>query len=487
MKVRPNCHYALWQARYNFPDTPVIRKAARIQSTREMLSIARGGQSVIIVRVVIVAVFKVLLLQYIDVTIAVADVIFMAFYVFPQALQARKAPSIILNPRNELFQKDQVPAVINIGGVDYTRAKALASNRKSTSAVWKFGEKVIRRSDRQAFFYCYDCEDRNKEQPLVVVKGTSNAHHHLRASHNRDADTGEIISGPDEKKKDSDIVKSFVAEHSLSAFKALLIRWFVVCQLAFYMLENDVFRELIMFLSLALAAWLPKAGSALRGWIIDEYRERKELLKAELQASVSKISVAFDIWTAGSWLGIISVWGYWVDAAGVRQRRLLAFRRIYRSHSGENQAAIILEVLEEYEVNKAQKIGWFVCDSASSNDAAVAQVLRSLDPAISNDEIAGRRLWCLGHIINLSAGSLLDPTASERAVAASELDIDEFTSADSWHSAGSIGKLQKLVKYILESPQRREEFSKIPGGRKAMEYDHFGVSSDFLNLRRFKV
>ena len=108
----------------------------------------------------------------------------------------------------------------------------------------------------------------------------------------------------------------------------------------------------------------------------------------------------------------------------MRQRRLLAFRRIYRSHSGENQAAIILEVLEEYSINKAQKIGWFVCDNASSNDAAVAAVLKALELAMSEEEMFGRRLRCLGHIINLSARSL-------RVVAASELDIDDITSADS--------------------------------------------------------
>ena len=414
---------------------------------------------------------------FIGVSYVVAVAVVMAFYVLSEAA---KAPSLILNPKNELFQKDKAPTVIKVNNVDYLRSKCLASNRKATSTVWRFGEKVVRRSDKNAFFYCYECEDRNKEQQLVPVVGTSNVHHHLRATHRRDADTGEIIGGLEAQKKDSDLVKSFISEHSLSNFKALLIRWFVVCQLAFSMLENDVFRDLITFLSAALAAWLPKARSTLRGWIIDEYMERKEVLKAELQASISKISIAFDIWTASNWIGVICIWAYWMDDGGMRQRRLLAFRRIYRSHSVENQAAIILEVLKEYSINEAQKIGWFVSDNASSNDATIAKVLKALEPAISEGEILGRRLRCLGHIINLSARSLLDPTASECAVAASELDIDDITSADPWHSNGPIGKLHKLIRYVLASPQRREEFSEVKGGRNTVEFDHLGVSQCFL-------
>ena len=231
----------------------------------------------------------------------------MAFYTLTEA---PKASNLILNPKNELFQKDKAPAVIKINGVDYHRSKCLASNRKSPSTVWRFGEKIVRKSDKKAFFYCYDCEDRKKEQALVSVLGTSNIHHHLRTTHRRDPITSEIIDGVEAPKKDSDLVKSFISEHSLAKFKALLIRWVVVCQLAFFMLENDVFRDLITFLSSALAAWLPKARSTLRGWIIAEYFERKEVLKAELQASVSKISIAFDIWTASNWIGVISIWGY---------------------------------------------------------------------------------------------------------------------------------------------------------------------------------
>jgi hypothetical protein len=244
------------------------------------------------------------------------------------------------------------------------------------------------------------------------------------------------------------------------------------------MLENTVFRELISYLNTALGALLPKARKTLRTWIIAKYEERKEVLKVELQQSISKIHISFDIWTAGNWIGIISVWAYWIDDAGERQRRLLAFRRIYRSHTGDNQASIILDVLNEYDI--ATRIGYFVCDNASSNDNAVELILQQLELAISPVEATARRLRCFGYIINLSTRSLLDPTDSEFVVAAEELEIDESTlkrASYAWQETRSLGKLYRLVKYVLASPQRREEFSEIKGGRKVVEFDHLGVST----------
>ena len=176
-----------------------------------------------------------------------------------------------------------------------------------------------------------------------------------------------------------------------------------------------------------------------------------------------------------------------MDDASERQRRLLAFRRIYRSHSGDNQAAIILEVLNKYGISN--NTGYFVCDNASSNDSAVAIVVKALKPGISTAEATARRLRCFGHIINLSARSLLDPSSSELTVAAEELEIDQIATgrdALTWQATGSLGKLYKLVKYILASPQRREEFGEITSGRNNREFDHLGVSCYFVDCVKLR-
>jgi hypothetical protein len=94
-------------------------------------------------------------------------------------------------------------------------------------------------------------------------------------------------------------------------------------------------------------------------------------------------------------------------------------------------------------------------------------ILKELEPALSPQQATGRRLRCFGYIVNLAARALLDPSSAELEVAAGELEEDAvYSSASAWQSIGSLGKLHKLVKYILASPQRREEFGDIKGGRK---------------------
>jgi hypothetical protein len=306
----------------------------------------------------------------------------------------------------------------------------------------------------------------------------------MESAHNRDPSTGEVVVNQGTTSNALTLVTTVQKE----TFKVLLIRWIVGCQIAFFMMENKLFRDLIHCLNAAVAAYLPKATATIRRWIMAAYTQRKEDLKEELQLSISKVHIAFDIWTAGNWIGVICLWGYWADAAGKRQRRLLAFRRIYHSHDGENQAAIILEVLKEYEI--ASNVGYFVADNHSANDSAIVIVLSELDPAITPTEIEGRRLRCFGHIVNLAAQSLLDPSARELAVAAAELEIDEEAyerSIDAWHAKGPLGKVCRLVKYVLASPQRREEFAAIKGGKKVIKYDHLGVSIDVSNFHELRT
>ena len=253
------------------------------QISKELLIKARWSGRYRRARVVVVALSKVLYITAVAVAV-----------VMPQQLltPTTAAPTLILNPRNPLFRKDATPEGIIIGGVEYARAKCLAkkSRRKEPSGVWLFGEKIFRKKDGKPHYYCYDCEDISAKQQLFIAEGTANSRSHLRTHHKRDPDTGEVAIAL--QKKDDDSILSLVTTYSLKEFKNLVIRWFVVCQLALYMLENDVFRELIAYLSSALASYLPKARSTLRGWIIDEYFERKEVLKAELKASISKIHIS---------------------------------------------------------------------------------------------------------------------------------------------------------------------------------------------------
>ncbi|KAK5711514.1 hypothetical protein LTR17_018342 [Elasticomyces elasticus] len=79
-------------------------------------------------------------------------------------------------------------------------------------------------------------------------------------------------------------------------------------------------------------------------------------------------------------------------------------------------------------------------------------------------------------LINLAAQSLLAATVAQSKAAATDLDLDtgDFKKAASWIASGPLGKVHRLVKCVLASPMRREEFGDVQGGKKVAEYDHLG-------------
>lgn len=99
------------------------------------------------------------------------------------------------------------------------------------------------------------------------------------------------------------------------------------------------------------------------------------------------------------------VFAHYLDKDGVWRNRLIDFRRVLGAHTGENQAAMFVEVLHEYEI--ASKTRYFMSGNASNNDCCVDCVLDTISPELSAAQRKARRLRCLGHVVNLCARALL--------------------------------------------------------------------------------
>ena len=96
------------------------RLSVAIQSTREVLFYARGGQSVY--KRIVSSFSLYLRCCFFNIAIAITVAVVIAFHALIQAL---KASNLILNLNNELFEMDKAPMVIKINGVDYLRSKCL--------------------------------------------------------------------------------------------------------------------------------------------------------------------------------------------------------------------------------------------------------------------------------------------------------------------------------------------------------------------------
>ena len=283
---------------------------------------------------------------------------------------------------------------------------------------------------------------------MPTIKGNSSAIDHM-CGYGYDKE-GKKLQKVEKPLPEALDLYALVTSANMGLFKKLLVRWVVYCQVAFIMLENKYFRELLACLNKGIANLLPRARATLRGWIMTEYEEQKQLVKEELSHAVSAVHLSFDLWSAPNGIAILSIYGHWIAAAGgKRVNKLLAFWRVIGQHSGEHQAAVVLAVMKEYEIEG--RVGCIVGDNATSNDTAAASTLKVLHPHLKAKQRQSLRIRCFGHIVNLCAHALIfgkGKGSRHDQLAKAERQGNEEASAAVWRNIGAVRRLHNIVKYI---------------------------------------
>ena len=262
------------------------------------------------------------------------------------------------------------------------------------------------------------------------------------------------------------------------------MRWIVCCHIAFFQFENLYFRRLLFFIYPGLEKLLPKAASTIRGWVIKAFETRKDELRKELRGARSAISISFDLWTSPNAFGVLGVIAHFISKTGKRRHAVLGLREVVGEHSGENMAAVLLEIFKDYRISG--NIGYFMADNAESNDTCIEAILRALYPGMSVKKRKTRRLRCFGHITNLCAQAfIVGPDAENicKELSAAYRNHDFKKIEQLWKKRGAVGILHNLVRYIRMTPQRRTAFRKIEMGGALAEFDDLEVRDRALVLR----
>jgi hypothetical protein len=132
------------------------------------------------------------------------------------------------------------------------------------------------------------------------------------------------------------------------------------------MVEYSEFRDLLFFLNSGINTWLPTDHHTIQNWPLAAYKSEKQRVQQGLQSAQSKIHFTVDLWTSTNskaLLGIIS--HYFADNGDLRQS-VLALRELEGRHTGDNQARLIMRVIEECGI--ASKVGYFMMDNAENNE-----------------------------------------------------------------------------------------------------------------------
>ena len=192
---------------------------------------------------------------------------------------------------------------------------------------------------------------------------------------------------------------------------------------------------------------------------MERFKTHQVHIKKLLSESKSLIHLSFDLWTSGSNKALLGVVAQFIDASGRSHSLLLGLPELVGTHSGENQAELIIKIIQDYDITA--KLGFFVMDNADNNDTALAAIFKEIRPDLL-PRIKERRIRCAAHVINLVAQAFLcsnDEAAYEYAE-----DIDpqllmaEKHALDTWRRIGPIGKLHNIVHYIRKTPQRRQDW-----------------------------
>jgi hypothetical protein len=100
---------------------------------------------------------------------------------------------------------------------------------------------------------------------------------------------------------------------------------------------------------------------------------------------------------------LIGIVAHWLDEDFIKQEVFIDLRRLTGLHSSKNIAAVVILLLQEYELGS--KLSFFMGDNIVINDITIRCILKSLRPDIKNPN--DRRIRRLNHIINLTARAFL--------------------------------------------------------------------------------
>lgn len=108
---------------------------------------------------------------------------------------------------------------------------------------------------------------------------------------------------------------------------------------------------------------------------MEVYQEEKFRVQQALQSAQSRIHFTVDLWTSVNNKALMGIIAHYFADNGDLRESVLVFRELQGQHTGENQAQLIITVVEEYGI--ATKVGFFMMDNAENNETMIRAFLQS--------------------------------------------------------------------------------------------------------------
>lgn len=169
------------------------------------------------------------------------------------------------------------------------------------------------------------------------------------------------------------------------------------------------------------------------------------------------------MWTSLNPLGLLAVVGHFTSENGKLLTATLGLKELQGEHSGENQAGVVRDVLNDFEIR--HKLGYMVMDNVGINDT----LINAIDTSLNDEEVLynaeHRRLRCNDHVINLTVQAIFFENAvddheylRDKAESSSDIQLSQ------WRRLEPLDKLHNINVWIMKCPQRVQAFKKRSEG-----------------------
>lgn len=375
--------------------------------------------------------------------------------------------------RETSAEKESTPEVSTLEtpgpGSSVSQASGVKRTRPTTSSIHEF---ISRRGGQ------YAC---NRCGKMYSVSGDTGAiGRHLKKLHSIDPSPSgvaekrirdgtdvaaailrgaEVNIKADEKRKD-EIMGRHLDKNTL---EYLYLQWTISRNIPFDQVRDRGFRTFLEYVNPIANQMLPDSDSTVKTHAEGLFAEGKQRLRHLLGTAISDIHITCDMWSSPNHLGLLAVVGHFTGEDSKLHTVTLALKELQGEHSGINQGAIVLDVLDDYGIRN--KLGYMVMDNVGSNDYLIAFVADALHQDGVYYNAVQRRLRCNGHIINLAVqaflfGKTVDDYEYPENLALSPSDAQ----LNQWRRLGPLGKLHNIVMWIMGSPQRMQSFKKRSEG-----------------------
>jgi hypothetical protein len=351
--------------------------------------------------------------------------------------------------------------------------KRLQRHKRTHAWWWRFGVPLVGEKfnnkkqviEEVECFLCKTCHlvDPRMERPQRILNGSKGVGDHFRKLHYstyrenaNDATTQferdeaiEVFSSSDPKQQA--VYNRLAKSSDPDVLRKDIFRWIVYDVVPFKKVASPYFKKIVRSVYPLLQTSVVPNPRTVSRWVNQEFPIHKQEIRDNIATSISRVHLAFDLWTSSHKKAINGITANWVDRKGHCCTALLALTEMGDRHSGQAIAQSVVPVIKDY--NFGDKLGFFVLDNASSNDTCVAELAKQY-----NFDPEERRLRCVGHILNLVAQELLYGNNYDkfRGEVANVKDLAE--QAALWRAQGPIGMIAQIVRWVNKSPGRVKRF-----------------------------